>query len=392
MTIQDKVSELLKKNRRTTDGYTYTVPSPESYPYQWLWDSCFHAIILAKIDPEAAMNELRAIISRQFSDGMIPHIIYWVPGEQHRYEWGIGGTSALTQPPMIAYAAQAIYEKTGDDAFLIEIYPALVRYYEYLINKRDPRDHHLVGIINPDESGEDNSPRFDGVLHVPDDISLADHLSRRIELIDANRTCNFDAESCMKRHFWVKDVPFNTIFVENLRILARIAEKFGEKKDEHMLTLNADLASEAMRELLFADGIFWSVAGTDDYEKIMVATWAHFVPLFAGLYSSEEAKELIKNQLFNEDTFWGSRGVRTVSKREKAYRPDGYWRGSVWMAPHWFIYKGLVRYGFTDEANIIRERSFELIERSGFREYFDPETGEGYGADNFTWGALVTDM
>ena len=62
------------------------------------------------------------------------------------------------------------------------------------------------------------------------------------------------------------------------------------------------------------------------------------------------------------------------------------------MAPHWFIYKGLMSYGFAEEANEIREMSRKLLEHSGFREYFNPETGEGYGAKEFTWGALVLDM
>ena len=392
MTLQNQSFELLKKNRRTTDGHTYTVPSPEAYPYQWLWDSCFHAIVLAKSEPEAAMEELRALVSRQLPNGMIPHIIYWKSGELHRYEWGTDGTSALTQPPMLACAVQAISDRTGDDAFSAEMYPALIRYYQYLIDKRDPRDHHLIGIINPDESGEDNSPRFDSVLRVPDDISLADHLARRVELIDANRACNFDAESCMKRHFWVKDVPFNTIFVENLRVLARMARRLGEKHGEHIAALNAELVGEAMREQLFADGVFWSAAGSDKYERLPVATWAHFAPLFADLYTPEEARALVDTELLNEGTFWGPHGVRTVSRKEKTYRPDGYWRGSVWMVPHWFIYKGLMRYGFTKEAGLIREKSIALIEQSGFREYFNPETGEGYGAHDFTWGALVTDM
>ena len=392
MTIRDEVFALLAANRRTTDGHTYTVPSPDAYPYQWFWDSCFHAIILAKSEPEAAKSELRALVSRQLPDGMIPHIIYWVSGDLHSYEWGTDGTSALTQPPMLAYAVWEIYKETRDDAFLAELYPALMRYYEYLISKRDPRDHHLVGIINPDESGEDNSPRFDSVLHVPDDISPADHLARRLELVDANRACHFDAELCMNRHFWVKDVPFNAILVENLRTLEHMASFLGKEDDEHFCKLNIDLMSAAMRERLFADGAYWSAVAMTEYEPLRVATWAHFAPLFADLYTPEEARTLVDNELLNEETFWGPHGVRTVSRREKAYRPDGYWRGSSWMAPHWFIYKGLMRYGFSEEARLVRERSMALVERGGFREYFNPETGEGYGAHNFTWGALVADM
>ena len=34
----------------------------------------------------------------------------------------------------------------------------------------------------------------------------------------------------------------------------------------------------------------------------------------------------------------------------------------------------------------------ELIEKSGFREYYNPNTGKGYGAMDFTWSGLVVDM
>ncbi|MGH7141759.1 MAG: amylo-alpha-1,6-glucosidase [Minisyncoccia bacterium] len=391
MDIVREAQDLLRKNRRVTDGHQYTVPSPEKYPYQWLWDSCFHAIVLASFEPDAGKAELRALLSKQLPDGMVPHIIYWEPSELIKYDWGLPGTSTLTQPPMLAYAAWELYRRTNDAPFLEELYPGLMRFYQFLINKRDPHDHHLVGIINPDESGEDNSPRFDAMLHVSGDISQEDHLKRRLELIDANRACHFDAELCMSRHFWVKDVPFNAIFVKNLEALGHIASLLGRESDEHFCSLHAGLIKDAMRERLFADGIYRSTMGLD-YEPISTKTWAMFAPLFADLYSHEEAESLVSTQLADPETFAAPWGLRTVSKTEETYRPDGFWRGPVWLAPHWFVYQGLKAYGFEKQAAALRDKSIALIERSGFREYFDPETGEGYGARDFTWGALVLDM
>lgn len=410
MTLDERALALLRANRRTTLGHQYTVPSPDFYPYQWLWDSCFHAIVLAAREPAAAKAELRSLLTKQFADGMVPHIIYWAPaangagGRVADIEWGVPGTSALTQPPMLAYAAWRIWQADGDRAFASEMYPALLRYYRYLIDKRDPRDHHLAGIINPDESGEDDSPRFDAVLHVPTGLSRASHLARRLELVDANRACNFDAELCMHRHFWVKDVPFNAILVENLRALAELAAVVGDAAGAHFASLNARLVAEAMRERLFdeAAGVYYSAVSITEYEPLKVATWAHFAPLFAGLYTAEEARAVVERYLFDPETFWSPHGVRTVAKSEAGYRPapsdpdelgeGGFWRGPVWMAPHWFIYQGLARYGMLSAARRIRDASAALIEKSGYREYFDPETGEGYGAHDFTWGTLVLDM
>ena len=396
MDIERAAKELLQTNRRVDHGCQYTVPSTEHYPYQWLWDSCFHAIIYSQYDPEAAKKELISLLSKQCADGMVPHIIYWKPGELHRFRWGYADDiSALTQPPMIAYAAWEIHRASKDEAFLESIYPALLTYYQFLITKRDPRGEHLVGIINPDESGEDNSPRFDGVLGCKPNVSYKEHHEFRVRLVDQNRENNFDVEKCLE-HFWVKDVLFNTVLVENLRALGHIASLLKHTDGEQFANHNADLVAAAMREHLFEDGVYWSSAWLYN-KKLRVATWAHFLPLFAGLYSPDEAAALIEKHFHNTETFNARYGIRTTSKKEPGYRaegfPDGFsWRGPVWISPHWFLYRGLVRYGFRNEAQEIRIKSEALIEKSGFRECFNPDTGEGQGAHNFTWGALVLDM
>lgn len=394
MNVREAAHALMRANRRVSaNGHQYTVPSPDTYPYQWLWDSCFHIIVLARLEPQAAMAELKALLSRQFADGMLPHMIFWNPVFTRPYHvgWGVKGTSSITQPPMIAYAAWEIYKKTSDENFLRETFDATFAFYRYLIEKRDPRDHHLVSIINPDESGEDNSPRFDKPMKLKDDISFFGHMYERHKLMDANRVCKFDVELCTRNHFWVKDVPFNAILIKNLEILRDIALLLERPDVEHYVTLHMGLIKEAMREHMFADGVYWSTSG-EHHEKLKVATWAHFAPLFAGLYTKDEARALIKNHFNNPDTFRSSFGIRTVSKQEPSYRSQGFWRGPVWFAPQWFIYKGLLAYGFEDEASWVRDTTHALIQRHGFREYFNPETGKAYGAHNFTWGTLVLDM
>lgn len=394
MDLRDTAFELLKQNRRETGtGFTYTVPSPETYPYQWLWDSCFHAIILAKFDPEAAISELKALLSRQLPDGMVPHIMFWNTKLTRPYNWGWGksGVTSITQPPMFAYAAQAIYQQTRDTKFLEELLPPMFAFYQYLVERRDPHDHHLISLINPDESGEDNSPRFDNPMHVGNDISFFGHMYERHKLVRANAVCNFDEEECMRKNFWVKDVPFNTILVKNLQILAKLAVLVGDQKVENYARWHAKLIGEAMREYMLEDGIFWSVEG-EKQERLKVATWSHFMPLFAELYTKEEAKNLVEKYFHDHDSFRSPFGIRTVSQQEPSYRAAGFWRGPIWFAPHWFIYHGLRAYGFEEEAIWLRTVSQRLIENNGFREYFNPETGQAYGAHHFTWGTLIIDM
>jgi hypothetical protein len=49
-------------------------------------------------------------------------------------------------------------------------------------------------------------------------------------------------------------------------------------------------------------------------------------------------------------------------------------------------------YGYKDEAEYVRQAMTRNVETSNFREYFNPETGQGMGAKWFTWGTLLLDM
>jgi len=393
MSLESRAEALLRKNRRFYDGNQFTVPSPDIYPYQWLWDSCFHAIVLSHFDIDAARKEVSAILAMQYEDGMLPHMVFWRKMATRPYflAWENKKRSTITQPPMLAYAVWEIHRKAPDRQFLESIYEPMLKYYRYLIERRDPADHHLVSIINPDESGEDNSPRFDSAMGAPPDITFFRHMYERNKLVEKNRTCDFNEEICMRENFWVKDVPFNAIMIRNLQALGHIASYLGHKQGEHFAVTHAKLMREAMREKMFEDGIFWSLQGQAE-KKIKMDTWAHFIPLFASLYTQEEAERVVRYHLFNKDTFWSEYGVRSVSKQEESYRSDGFWRGPIWLSPQWFIYKGLRAYGFKNEAKEIHSAMHRNVESSNFREYFNPETGQGLGARQFTWGTLLLDM
>ncbi|MFH0937576.1 MAG: trehalase family glycosidase, partial [Candidatus Daviesbacteria bacterium] len=332
-----------------------------------------------------------SLFLKQFDNGLIPHMVYWKRINVFNDIWGKKGTSSITQPPMVAYAVEKIIQKEKNNDFLQKVYHNLYHFYRYLLTERDPHERHLIGILNPDESGEDNSPRFDVLLKLPPVHSFKGNYQQRLKLVAQNIDCKFDAPFCMRNFFWVKDVPFNSIMVENLKVLSRLAEKLGYEDDAIYFKAKEVEITQAMRKLMLEDGVFWSTYG-EDYVKIKIKTWAIFTPLFAQILTQEEAKELVEKHLLNKSEFWAKFPVPTVSMDEPSFNPKGFWRGPTWIAVNWFIYKGLINYGFNDIALQIKKSSLELLEKSGFREYFNPQTGEGLGAKNFTWGALVLDM
>jgi hypothetical protein len=65
----------------------------------------------------------------------------------------------------------------------------------------------------------------------------------------------------------------------------------------------------------------------------------------------------------------------------------------VWINTDWLLWLGLRRHGVDDLAAEVRSSMLDLAHRSGFREYFDPFGGQGYGATRFAWtAALVIDV
>ncbi len=405
------MNELLKQtetlmlaNRRTTNGRQYTVPSPELYPFQWLWDSCFHAIILSHFDLPAAKEELRSAFSHSLPNGLFPHIIYhtldtkitnWgreMRGDVINEAWGASGTSSITQPPIMALSVWRVYEKDGDEAFVREVYPALHTHYRALLDDRMLADQSLAFIINPDESGEDNSPRFDIQQGLSAHHTANESLDRRIDRMRENALCEFKARDCMSKHFAVADLPFNIILYESLDYMAKCAELLDLPDDASFYAIASERVREATKTTLCRDGLCYSYdLNTSSY--IETATWALFMPLYGGLLTAPEAERLVNEWLLQSDRFWTEFPIPTTARTEPSFDPTaGFWRGPVWMAPNWFIYKGLRRYGFDDVAGHIKRGTMDLLTQSGFREQYNPHTGAGIGAHNFTWGSLVIDM
>src|SRR4051812_11380244 len=109
--LEADARSVLDRNRRGGD----TCPSRALYPHQWLWDSCFIAIGLARYDAPRAAAELRALFRGQWTNGMLPHIVFGHESADvgSRRIWQSRrnplaprdvDTSCITQPPLPAIA------------------------------------------------------------------------------------------------------------------------------------------------------------------------------------------------------------------------------------------------------------------------------------------------
>lgn len=123
--------------RRLRANYRFISPAGKEYVYQWLWDTAFHAIVLANFDTEWAKNEINNFLAAQFPDGFLPHVIFWDDDLLAMPHWAyiesrpgvFPKTSAITQPPALALAAEVIYNRDGDREFLRNVLPKLAAFH-----------------------------------------------------------------------------------------------------------------------------------------------------------------------------------------------------------------------------------------------------------------------
>ena len=139
---------------------------------------------------------------------------------------------------------------------------------------------------------------------------------------------------------------------------------------------------------------FYDVYGPEN-KKLKVLTFTIGLPIVMKEVSKDIAHEILARHFFNKEEFDLSYPIPSVAKNEPSFHPyesKFLWRGPTWTVINWFLYHSFIGNGFEKEANRLLQSTKELIEKSGFREYYNPFIGKGYGARDFTWAGLVVDM
>jgi len=333
-------------------------------------------------------------------------------------------TTGITQPPVLAEAVVRVgemLELPERRAWYKLLWPNLLAYHEWMYHERDPHKEGLVLQIHPWEVGMDNTPPWMAEMHehqMPTWIRLVQktNADKIINLFRRDRSVPLDERfstveslvmfSIQRRlrrkaydinkvldHslFAIEDLAFNSILVranQQLREIAKTIKKdIPEQLDESM-----KLTEKSFEEL-------WDPYSSQYYSRdfithrlLKVPTVATLLPLYAGHVTKERAEALVK-QLENEHAFGPAYPLPTVPINSFWFHPRLYWQGPAWVNINWLVIDGLKRYGFHDFADALKESTLEMVEKSGSCEYFDPLTGQGAGAPNFSWtAALALDL
>lgn len=422
----EKAIEVLDNNFQ--DG-GFTIPCKGLYPFQWKWDSGFIAIGFAHYDLNKAKSEIATLLDAQWENGFIPHIVFhndsdsYFPGPDFHQSYlhpkasKKYRTTGLTQPPVLGFVLERIFEIAGEDDNTLEflktqidkVYANHVYFYE----NRDKNKDGLVYIYHNWESGTDNSPMWDDILSSMDspdykferkDTSHVDPSQRPtkreydhyIHIINIAKEHNYDdAKIAQHSPFLVLDPLFNSALIRSNEALIRLYGILGgnedkisylkSKQEESIKSLNTKLYNEELGAYLHFD--------LRNNKQIPHVSSSSFAPLYAGAPKKEMAQKLVytlTQKFGGEDQFL----CASFDPTNKLFNPKKYWRGPVWINMNWMLYQGLKRYGLTDMAKRVRNDSIELIQEYGFFEYFDCRKNQakeqnGYGGNHFSWSAAL---
>lgn len=383
---------------RLPDGerYAFTCPSHHRYKHQWYWDSCFHAIVWRHFDRRRAREELRTLLRSGRLDGFIPHTIFWQAPPLWRrapfyatHSMRGDDATAHIQTPIIALAWKLVADVSDDEpGFATEALDALRLHYDWLDYHRDPDGDGLISIIHPDESGLDDSPKYDQVFGW-----MAHYLPGYFWLVERSRRLRYDSREIIETYpEHVEDVLVNTLYALSLRALSELC---GEGP-AGTYRRRAERTEAALLERCWDPeaGLFWDLAGPHS-EPIRISTWSSLAPLALPSLPPELGERIVREQLLDSRHYLAGVGIPSVSVSEPSFRPGMHylrcWRGPSWVNTAWLLEPALRRWGGEQAADRLLGNLVEAVEREGFREYYNPHTGQGLAAREFGWSTLLVD-
>lgn len=356
--VKNNVKASIVKPPKGILKYPYLVPSG---PYYQLfdWDSYFMGVALSYDHEgkplETTVEDFLSFVGRNAADtGYTPREIapdgFWALPEMCK--------------PFLAQAAYRASLTTGSVAWLRPWYHRLAETLEFWEDTRQ-QPNGLFVWFDGVESGVDNNPA------VSDKPALS--------------TEGVDLQCYIYREYVAMSI---------------LANKLGYADDAAKYRQKAAVLKHRIQTKMWSAsaGTFLNIDARTG-KKIDILTWTNFVPLWAGVATKEQARQMVDEHLLNPREFWAPYGIRTLAPNQALYDPvHGYWRGPVWVLPNYLLMHGLMNYGYRKQAEELAQRTNRLLvrdlkETGGMNECYNPETGKPEGAPHFvSWDLLGEHM
>jgi hypothetical protein len=364
------------------------------------WDTFLTATMAAMVDAGSAKSTIHALLEGQTPDGRVPlrrHI-----QSQPRHEPST--LAGRSMPPVGALCVWKVYLATNDLELLAWAYPRLLQWNDWWLTNRGDgqpwRDGNGDGLIewgfdaelergalgarmmeNPtklrlafSESGLEDRPQWSNGEEIrtsPSDSSKRPDASKQqnddVKYNDRTRTVEFSPVAL--NALYAHDTEILIMMARELGLLAE-AEKLQARYERIKYTINNKLWSEE-------DGLYLNRHWDGRFSRRL--SLENFYPLIAGVADEEKAKRMMKT-LSDPRKFGGEQPFPFISRDDPVFTDRGTGRGAIWSLTNYFLYLGLRRYSFYDEAAELARKSALLArlswEKNGkFYDHFSSRDG-----------------
>lgn len=361
-----------------------SMPDKWEYPWYAAWDSAFHSISMAMIDPSFAKNQLLILMREWY---MNPQ------GQLPAYEWDFSDLN----PPVHAFAVLEVYKTEeqfhgkGDINFLKKAFQKLIINFTWWVNRKDRNGNNIFegGFL-----GLDNISIFNRNMPMSDNANL--------EQTDGTSWMGMYALNMMDIALEIATVDPSfedaaTKFYQHFILIAEALNELGlwDEEDKFfydVLSISEKIAFHLKIRSIIGITPFFAVSVVDvdklqnlhDFKKRMAwyvnyrTTNNKFLPshdydsnnnLLLSIIKKDRLIEMLIRFL-DEAEFLSPGGVRSISKyyEQKPYSisiggtvysikydagdatSDMYggnsnWRGPVWMPINYLFIRALSKYG-----------------------------------------------
>ncbi len=390
--------------------YPFLAPGSNQYlDMLWDWDSWLSDVALRQIlldygtdadRREALAYERGCVLNALSYGGMDGWIPIWIernaPSREEMLRRRNPWKSNMHKPTLAQHAAFIVRQSGGDAEWLREDFYTLQAFVSKYLNFHRHRATGLLYWETDEAIGVDNDPStfyrphgssgsiFPNALMYRELLATA-YLADRLGMPDIAARYRSEAEG----------------------LLAAVREHCWDPRDGFYYSVDLNLLpiEKPAIEGLEPGDLYLHVGQPRTYDCLIqrFSVWSGIMALWAGIATPEQAAEIVERQYRDPRSFNAAAGVRSLSPLEKMYdtRASGNpssWQGPIWINVNYLVFRGLVRYGFTEEARELAEKTVLLLgrdyERFGaLHEYYLPDNGEPVLNKGFqNWNLLVLNM
>ena len=390
--------------------YPFLAPGSNQYlDMLWDWDSWLSNVALRQIllengnDKErkqALKYEQGSVLNSLSYGGMNGWIPIWIernaPSRKEMLSTRNPWKSNMHKPTLAQHAAFIVQNMNGDAEWLRDDF---YRLQAFVSNYLNFHRHKATGLMywQTDEAiGVDNDPSTfyrpygsSGSIFLNafmyKELKAMNYLAKQLNLPDIGKTYDKEAE----------------------KLLASIREHNWDPRDGFYYSVDLNLRPVAAPEIeaLQPGKLYFHVGQPRTYDCLIqrLSVWSGFLAMWANIATPEQAKIMVTKHFHDTSSYNAPAGIRTLSPLEKMYdtRASGNpssWQGPIWINVNYLVFRGLINYGFDDEAKELAEKTILLLgrdfERFGaLHEYYMPDNGEPILNKGFqNWNFLVLNM